>query len=88
MAIDAAKYPVLAKMEDVHGESQVIGEFLEWLDEQNMTVCEPSGFATMPWMPVRQTTETLLARYFKIDLADAERERRAVLDEFQVATNA
>lgn len=56
MAIDATKYPVLSKMEDVHGESQVIGDFLEWLKEQGMTVCEPSEFTTMPWMPVRQTT--------------------------------
>ena len=86
MAIDATKYPVLSKMEDVHGESQVVGEFLEWLKEQGMTVCEPSEFATMPWMPVRQTTEALLARYFEVDLVAAERERRAVLDEFRAAT--
>lgn len=83
MAIDATKYPMLAKMESIQGESQIIGYFLEWLQEIGMTICDKTEYATMPWMPIRDNIETLLARHFEIDLAVVERERRQVLAEFQ-----
>lgn len=79
MSIDAKKYPALAKMESVQDESQALGAFLEWLQENGMTICEPSGFHTMPHMPITASIEALLARYFEVDLVAVENERRAIL---------
>ena len=39
MSIDAAQFPQLAKMQAVQEQSQAIGEFLEWLGENGMTIC-------------------------------------------------
>ena len=88
MTIDATKYPMLAKMASVQNESQVIGMFLEWLQEKGMVICEQSPSQTMLYMPVTANTGTLLARHFEVDLEAAERERRQVLAEFQQASMA
>lgn len=41
------------------------------------------GIATGRLLPIVRSTEQLLADYFEIDLAAAERERRAILDEIR-----
>ncbi|WP_199031403.1 hypothetical protein [Ralstonia sp. ASV6] len=84
--IDADKYPQLAKMEEVHGHSQAIGEFIDWLNENGLTICSSEErIRGVEFYPVMETTEQLLARHFGVDLGAAERERREVLAEFQAS---
>lgn len=89
MAIDAAKYPQLARMEEVQSESQLLGDFIEWLGEHGMVICKPhQEFRGVAHYPILESTEKLLATRFGVDLNAAERERRAVLAEFTASRNA
>lgn len=71
------KYPECEKMQSVRDDSQKIGEFLEWLDQNKMFVAEYNhmDFA----QPIRLRREQLLAKYFEIDLDKVENERRKIL---------
>ena len=75
----------LDKIRKVSENSQRIGEFLEWLAEQEIILAEWTGneyneCGDEPLMRISQTREQLLANYFEIDLAKAEQERQALLD--------
>jgi hypothetical protein len=77
------KTPELDKINAVHGESQAIGNFLAWLQENGMFVAsyiKVQGYRDEQAFPVSDNTEKLLARYFGIDLDKAERERVRILD--------
>jgi hypothetical protein len=64
-----ACYPECDKALEVREESQAIGNFLAWLDENHFTICERNtGGWTGHYMPTRKSIETLLAKYFWIDL--------------------
>lgn len=65
------------KMVMVKHESQIVGDFLEWLDQQGMTIC---NLVEDYYCPVRLSREQLLAKYFGIDLDKIEQENRAILD--------
>jgi hypothetical protein len=60
----------------ISGRSQIIGEFLEWLDNTGYVLCRswPDGYAS-----TSLTTDDLLDEYFDIDKKKAERERSALL---------
>ncbi len=64
------KTPECDKLYKVKDESQTIGEFLDWLQEEHEI-----------FLPFSITD--LLAEYFEIDLKEVERERRAILDELR-----
>ena len=74
------QYPTLGRIKAVSKESQAIGEFLEWATANGFTLCEKTTWATVPWAPTLMTVEGLLARYYDIDLAAAELERRSILE--------
>lgn len=60
------KTPTLEKMRAVSADSEKLGQFIEWLQEDGVELCD-----------VR--IEATLARYFGIDLDAAEREKREIL---------
>lgn len=87
--------PMLDKMTSVQNSSQVIGEFIEWLEEKGYSIQSeveyqnehPIPFSDevhivkrKDWMPIRATIENLLAEYFEIDLNQVEQERRLLLE--------
>lgn len=77
------KTPELDKMNAVHGESQAIGNFLTWLQENGLFVAIALDLDVgrdEQAFPVSDNTEKLLARYFEIDLDKAERERVRILE--------
>lgn len=79
------KTPELDKIVEAAEDSQKIGEFLEWLSEQEIILAEWTG-SDCEWcgeslMCMVQTREQLLANYCGIDLVKAEKERQALLDE-------
>lgn len=78
--------PELNKMKQARAEgSQVIGEFMEWLEDQGYCVCHqpPSAHRLDPeWWPLGKSKEVMLADFFGIDLVAVENERRAILAQF------
>ena len=72
--------PELDRLAAVSDESQAIGEFLEWLQsERNIVLAEYLNPKAHLLYPANVGIETLLAQYFKIDLAKVEKERRLLL---------
>lgn len=76
-----SKYPQHEKLKKVQDQSQMVGEFLEWLSSKSWTICELNR--TDDYCPIQLRTEELLAEYFGIDLKKLEREKRAMLDELR-----
>jgi hypothetical protein len=77
----------LDKMHKVHPQSQAVGEFLEWLQEENLALCRYDK-ATRQYYPNCTSVEDLLAKHFGIDLDKVERERRAILDGIRAANDS
>lgn len=69
--------PNLDRITEVRHESNVIGDFLEWLWEQGYVICERTRGHHL-YFPTERSIEELLAGYFGINLREAEREREAV----------
>jgi hypothetical protein len=78
MQTSAEVYPEHEKLHKVAEQSQVIGEFLEWLSDQKYTLAKWSkdGYELMPTHP---DIQKLLAKYFKIDLNKIEEEKQTML---------
>lgn len=85
---DNEDYPELRKLHIVSGESQKIGEFLDWLKSRGMFIAKyevMEDFRDPMPSAIGGTTEQLLAEYFKIDLAKVEREKSAILEKLRGA---
>lgn len=76
---EQVKTPELNKMQAAQDDSQKIGEFLEWLAEQNIILADWDD-DDGELFQISGTREQLLAKYFKIDLVKCEQERSALLD--------
>lgn len=74
--------PECAKLVSVSPDSQKIGEFIDWLNENGIRLCRWTELEDAPdqYMEIHDPMEKLLARYFEIDLDKVETERRALLD--------
>jgi hypothetical protein len=87
------KTPELDKMLKVREDSQQIGEFLEWLAEQEYVLAEWTGSdccdecGNEPLMEMSINREKLLAKYFDINLAKCEAERQAIFDDLKAKNN-
>lgn len=81
--------PEHVKLQAVADRSQAIGEFLEWLDEQDIALSEIDRYTkylTRGWrLPIVEPRDKLIARFFGIDLVALETEKRAMLAELQVS---
>jgi hypothetical protein len=71
------KCPECEKLFKVSPQSQVIGAFLEHLKENGVKLSE---WHRNSLVPIRSSTEDLLAEYFDIDMDKVERERQALLE--------
>lgn len=63
--------------------SDVVGEFLDWLPTQDLGICSFDDWGEM--QPARLAPEQLLDKFFGIDSAAVERERRALLASLRAA---
>jgi hypothetical protein len=70
------------KLTVVREESQKLGEFLSWLNDQGVTLCKLDGDEFLPW---GNRIEVILALYFGVDLDKLEQEKLAMLDEMRAA---
>lgn len=74
------KYPEHEKLKEVQEQSQIIGEFLEWLEfEKNYCLCECENKYDR-WLPVSENHIKLLGQYFNIDLNKLKQEKRQMLE--------
>ena len=85
------RYPEHVKLERVQPDSQVIGEFLEWLQGSGkMVLAEYNYFshgtngkrwrrAVPMLLPTSASIEKILAKYFRISPEKIEREKREML---------
>jgi len=68
------------KLLAVSKNSQIIGEFLDWLQNNDVVLSKwDVGKYEDTLYPIRQSIESLLAEYFEVDLNKVEKERRALL---------
>ncbi len=74
--------PELDKMLAVKEKSQLIGEFLEHLQEGEVYLCQMQDAedGEQVFRETNFTIEQILANYFKIDLDKAEQERVDLLE--------
>ncbi len=87
------KTPELNKIAENQEVSQKIGEFIDWLQSESgysigkgvEEECECCGETIYSFIPISKSIKQLLAEYFEIDLAKAEKEKRALLDEIRKA---
>ena len=78
------------RMAKVAPDSQKIGEFLDWLQEQGVALCTytPGTYSESDdgWWLDHVSIERRLAKYFDIDLNKVEDERRALLEHIRSNT--
>lgn len=83
------KTPTLDKIQENATESQIIGNFLDWLDAKHLEIAGYQRFEgkrDSQLVPLNKSVEEILADYFEIDLKAAENERRAVIAAHKKAT--
>ncbi|HEY0149877.1 MAG TPA: hypothetical protein VGB70_12850 [Allosphingosinicella sp.] len=75
------------RIKALYGANQIVGSFVEWLEEQGYEICErlENGYSTR-YVSAALTTEELLAKHFEIDLQKLEAEKRLILDHFRSVT--
>lgn len=69
-------YPELDKMKAAREQSRTLTEFVDWLDEQGISLCVVGH---RDYERIAETNERLFARFFDIDLDKVEREREQIL---------
>jgi uncharacterized protein with HEPN domain len=81
-------YPEHERLSRIKDKSQIIGEFIEWLGEaKGYHIGQYREYQDDPFfkemIPIRTSTEKLLAEFFGIDLNKIEKEKLQMLDEIR-----
>jgi len=86
-----SSYPEHEKLSAIQDKSQIVGEFLDWLQgEKGYSVCsfQEQGYSVEGslveeglFKPTCKSIESLLAEFFKIDLKLIEKEKIRMLQE-------
>lgn len=76
------EYPEHEKMTQVTNESHIIGQFLEYLNEQGIVLGKYDEQGQHIW-PHRQPINERLAEYFNIDLKVIEQEKQQMIQELR-----
>lgn len=89
---ESPKTPMLDKMLSIGANSQMVGEFITWLHENGLFICEESDgesgiFSRPGYHPTPKNIEQLLAGFFEIDLEQVEAERMLVLESIRGASS-
>ena len=75
-------YPEHDKMREVKPQSQAIGGFLEWLEEQGIWLANHAD-SDVHLSPFWYSKEKILAKFFGIDLAKIGEEKDAMVAELR-----
>lgn len=74
------------KLTAVKDKSLLLSEFVDWLEEKNMRICNMVDCDIAPYEAITERYEQLFAKFFNIDLDRLEEERRRMLKAFQYAS--
>lgn len=82
IALENSTTPMLEKLASVRDQSQIIGEFLDYMNTREIEMCEfqEDRDGDGNYFPTRMSIEEMLALFFEIDLKEAEKERQILLD--------
>lgn len=72
-------YPEHEKLRALRGKNDVVGDFLTWLEQQGVVLCEHRDGHNYPH-PVSRSIPKWLALYFEIDQDKLEDEKRDMLN--------
>ena len=78
-----AKYPESAKFDLVRDKAQVVSEFLEWLQGEDISLAHYPNQDSHHLEFIRESYTKLLARFFEIDEDARQREMEQMLDEMR-----
>lgn len=87
--MEQIKTPTLNKMLEVQEQSELCGEFLDWL-LQKYVMYDKKEKRESPFVDVMRSAgdyidkEKLLAEFFGIDLKEAEKKRRSLLSALHI----
>lgn len=82
-------YPEHEKLKRISGQSQAIGEFLEWLaQEKGIELAEWGGSRGTALVPCLRSKVSLLAEHFGVDQEQLEDEKLAMLEALREANRA
>lgn len=80
------EFPEHEKLQRVKSQSQAIGGFLDWLNEQEYSICELAVVGRnimredlLEWYPVRRSITKWLEEYFEIDGMRLDKEKKQML---------
>lgn len=84
-------YPEHEKLKEVQDQSQIIGEFLEWLRgkyelcefKDECSECFECGEVVEGYYPIAFNIEKILADYYDVDLNKLEQEKREMIKSLQ-----
>jgi hypothetical protein len=81
-----AGYPEHEKLQALGGKNNLIAEFLDWLDEHELTICQWSGGSRGSYNPTFKSKERLLGEFFEIDVDELSREKDRMVDAMRGGT--
>ena len=81
MTVDIKDIPNLEKMKEVKPFSQKIGEFLDFLENEEWEIVMLDE--NMQIINTHFETERIIAKFFDIDFDEAEKERQLILADLQ-----
>ena len=70
-------YPEHQRLKSIRSKSQAIGEFLDWLATQELTICRIDN--NDRYYPCNKPIQLYLSEYFQIDLEVLENEKQQML---------
>lgn len=77
-------YPEHDKMRAVKDHSQTVGDFIEWLMANGLSICEYDvDYRQGTYFPTPKSTRQLLADFFEIDLKKVDEEKDAMVEEMR-----
>src|SRR5262249_27932247 len=80
-------YPEHDKLKALGGINQTVGDFIEWLGENGMTICEFVGDREFGrgggYVPTHNSRDRLLAAFFEIDADELSQEKDRMLEDFR-----
>lgn len=80
--------PTLDRIKEVYQESQSIGYFLDWLQDQGVVLCrrrynDDEDHWGELWHPILESPDRLLHQYFDIDPNAEDKEKLMILEEIR-----
>lgn len=71
-------YPQHYRLEDLEGENDAVGAFIQWLDSEGYIIAQCNEDDRL--VPAMRTVQQWLADYYDIDLKELDKEKRQMVE--------